>query len=138
MPDWTKEEQAEHRRLWVEALESGDYKQTTGRLHDDDGYCCLGVACEISGLVTWDQPAEARHYNAIYDPETGDFSTVALPLRVAKWLGLSGLDGDFHSDTHSYILESLANINDGGASFADIAALIRTEPLGLLSKEAAE
>lgn len=33
------------KKLWVEALRSGKYKQTKGRLQSADGnaYCCLGV-----------------------------------------------------------------------------------------------
>lgn len=32
---------------WADALRSGKFKQTTGCLQDSNGYCCLGVACEI-------------------------------------------------------------------------------------------
>lgn len=32
---------------WCAALRSGKYKQTRGRLQDEDGHCCLGVACEV-------------------------------------------------------------------------------------------
>lgn len=32
---------------WVEALRSGEYKQTTLVLCDNYGYCCLGVACKV-------------------------------------------------------------------------------------------
>lgn len=28
---------------WCNALRSGEYKQTKGRLQDEDGFCCLGV-----------------------------------------------------------------------------------------------
>lgn len=31
---------------WIDALRSGEYKQTTGELQDDNGFCCLGVACK--------------------------------------------------------------------------------------------
>lgn len=34
-------------RVWIKALRSGKYKQTTGQLQDNHGYCCLGVACEV-------------------------------------------------------------------------------------------
>lgn len=34
-------------RKWVEALRSGEYKQTIGELQNNVGHCCLGVACEI-------------------------------------------------------------------------------------------
>ena len=32
---------------WVLALRSGEYSQTTGKLQDDCGHCCLGVACDV-------------------------------------------------------------------------------------------
>lgn len=44
----------------IEALRSGKYEQTQGTLrrvieHDGKppGFCCLGVACDISGLGAW-------------------------------------------------------------------------------------
>lgn len=33
--------------IWLAALRSGKYPQTTGKLQDEKGYCCLGVACEL-------------------------------------------------------------------------------------------
>lgn len=49
---------------WADALESGEYPQTYGRLHRlyptfnmPDGYCCVGVACVIAGIdKTLDYP----------------------------------------------------------------------------------
>lgn len=32
---------------WVAALRSGKYQQTQGYLRDSDGFCCLGVLCDI-------------------------------------------------------------------------------------------
>lgn len=37
---------------WIKALESGNYKKTLGTLHDNEGYCCLGVQADIQGC-TW-------------------------------------------------------------------------------------
>lgn len=34
-------------KRWVKALRSGKYEQTTDRLQDNTGYCCLGVACKL-------------------------------------------------------------------------------------------
>lgn len=34
-------------KTWIRALRSGDYKQTTGSLQSADGFCCLGVACDL-------------------------------------------------------------------------------------------
>lgn len=38
---------------WVEALRSGEYQQTQGKLHDNtsNSYCCLGVLCRVVGAV---------------------------------------------------------------------------------------
>lgn len=48
----------EVKKKWVEALRSGHYHQ--GREHlrqnydDDYEYCCLGVLCEVEGLMDFD------------------------------------------------------------------------------------
>lgn len=43
----------ELKEKWVKALESGNYKQCTGRLKRPvvvgvDSYCCLGLLCELA------------------------------------------------------------------------------------------
>lgn len=48
---YTPEEQAVNRKLWIESLRSGKYKQGYGLLRDiNDNYCCLGVACDILNI----------------------------------------------------------------------------------------
>lgn len=32
---------------WINALRSGEYRQTIASLQDTTGYCCLGVACKL-------------------------------------------------------------------------------------------
>lgn len=59
----------ENMRKWIAALRSGKYDQGRGQLATINGYCCLGVACEISGLP----------YGASY---------AELPLAVRDWLGI--------------------------------------------------
>lgn len=39
----------EFKKKWLEALRSGDYKQGTSILKNNDRYCCLGVACSVAG-----------------------------------------------------------------------------------------
>lgn len=34
-------------KKWVAELRSGKYEQTKETLHDENGYCCLGVACRM-------------------------------------------------------------------------------------------
>lgn len=55
-------------KKWCAALRSGKYQQGKGQLQTKDGYCCLGVACdvfipenkrdEIFGLITGDTPED--------------------------------------------------------------------------------
>ena len=53
--------------LWVEALESDRFKQTTGKLSrnnkDEKEYCCLGVLSEVV------DPGEPLHYGIVNDDQ---------------------------------------------------------------------
>ncbi len=117
---WTKEEQAEHRRLWVEALRSGKYQQGRMALRDlrTGGFCCLGVACQISGLGAWSAFPDVAE-TPMYQIGDVHYSRMYLPYPVRKWLGLA---------TDSGVLVGSGNTlsakNDGGASFTEIADII--------------
>jgi hypothetical protein len=129
MMTWTPEETKEHRRLWVEALRSGKYKQGQSVLRNpDNAMCCLGVACEISGLVRWSETPvgldSSIGYEAVNDER--DFSRFYAPAPVVEWLGLAADSGKF-GDT------SLAAMNDDGTPFSAIADIIESEPEGLLA-----
>lgn len=119
MGNWTPEQQKEHRKLWVEALRSGKYQQATRQLRDGDAFCCLGVACEISGLGKW-----SGNSFPVY---LGD--SRFLPTEVREWLGISGRLGGFGRRNRKY----LADLNDDGTTFSEIADIIESEPEGLLS-----
>lgn len=74
---------------WIEALESGEFTQTTGVLRDDKGYCCLGVACEVAvrnNIIPEVVVSTSEdHDRAVYLYE--DHETV-LPSSVVEWLGM--------------------------------------------------
>lgn len=75
----------ENMRLWVDALRSGDFRQTTGKLSNGREYCCLGVACEVAmangaPVVKKELDLNTVSYNKIEG---------SLPGEVAKWLGLA-------------------------------------------------
>lgn len=74
----------ENVRKWVAALRSGEYSQASNGLRGADGigYCCLGVACDISELGEWDGVVY-RVYGGL---EAAD---AILPMSVANWLGLA-------------------------------------------------
>lgn len=118
MGTWTAEEQRGHRKLWVEALRSGKYEQARSVLRaDNTSFCCLGVACDISGLGEW----IGFHYLR---------EDKLLPDQVQLWLGLNGALGGFlDGGSKKY----LTDYNDGGMPFAEIADIIESEPEGLLA-----
>lgn len=47
----------EKKRIWVEALRSGNYKQNRNYLKTPNGMCCLGVYADAVERVEW-QPNE--------------------------------------------------------------------------------
>lgn len=128
MMGWSPEEQREHRKLWVEALRSGKYEQGTDDLRLDGGaMCCLGVACEISGLGHWDN---GGRYVTETDRHTGELNPDS---DMTDWLGLASGAGSFGQFDEHDRRESLAHLNDTGKSFSEIADIIESEPEGLLS-----
>lgn len=109
---------------WIEALESGEYKQGKGVLHDDETntYCCLGVLATINNLPTG--------------------NLVELDLTIHRSISLSMPKSPFtpvgefiHMGIPSYPpssifqLASLATMNDREYSFEDIAKHLRTQYL---------
>lgn len=81
---------------WVAALRSGDYPQGAGMLRSatSDGYCCLGVLCELAVKHGVIQPPKKTLWGAyLYAHEFGDESRdSSIPRRVAEWAGLDGPD----------------------------------------------
>lgn len=95
MRTWTPEEQAAHREGWAAALLSDLYPQATGYLKADDGFCCLGVACEVAaeaGIVEWVDLEDESGYRAAGSSDHPYNDT--LPEVVRNWLGLEDVSGE--------------------------------------------
>ena len=45
----------ELKQKWLKALRSGRYKQVKGTLHNENGYCCLGVLASVSKMGRWEE-----------------------------------------------------------------------------------
>ena len=102
MTQYTEQEQKEHRAELVAALRSGEYQQITGRLTDETGYCCLGVACEISGLGEWstdilDKPESLASDAIMYVVSNGlgEYNSHVLPRSVREYYGFAEANPDF-------------------------------------------
>jgi hypothetical protein len=115
---------------WIKALRSGKYKQTTGTLQNKEGYCCLGVACELF------IPKNKRQFESDWiEDEDGDEKEVIstflngdLPEEqkyAPKWL--KDINTDFENRSN---LGDLTLLNDNKRwSFKEIAdALVEAFP----------
>ena len=143
---WTEEEQRQHRAEWCAALESGAYQQSYHQLHDGDGFCCLGVACDVyfqeTGDGTWAEDGYLAHIRS-----SDERMETYLPEVVRRYFGLQSETGEFSSvreDVPSFnddleklsCTHSLAALNDElKVSFDTIAEIIRAEPPLLLDQE---
>ena len=129
---YTPEEQAEHRRVWVEALKSGEYVQGRNALCQKNGdsseYCCLGVACEISGLGEFVPKSKSTPNAFTFVTGRKTAHHLVLPKVVRDWLGLRICDGSYHGNGISMV-----TLNDRGMSFRDLADIIESEPEGLVA-----
>lgn len=130
MTDLTPQSQpSEVREAWCQALESGEYVQGTGclaELSDEvapHAFCCLGVLTKMA------------HDAGVEDPSPDRWGRGMPPSGITHWAGLASDDGSFidydaYEDTNTET--SLADLNDGGSTFEDIARIIRSEPEGLV------
>lgn len=128
------------KHLWIDALESGDYKQGREALRNGDSFCCLGVLCDLylkdTGMGEWQPTSEPDRTNfysgKMIEPDCdcgrceiwADESETELPSAVAKWAGISQ-DGTFPEPDASLEYNSLIGFNDNGYDFSKIAQIIR-------------
>lgn len=95
----------EDKAKFVEALRSEKYQQGSGYLLKDGRYCCLGVACEVF------YPAGKFIDNNEYQIEGNVFGAYGWGhFRTPNLL-----------DLDSGITKMLAQLNDDGKTFAEIA-----------------
>lgn len=105
-------------RRWASALDSGEYKQTVGRLRDDEGFCCIGVLCNI----------HAQDNPEIAAKETDMYSYLGCeeeaPEEVLEWSGMKEPEGELPERIRGHMC--LTGLNDNAQmSFPEIAKIIR-------------
>lgn len=94
---FTEQEIQANRKRWADALRSGKYDQVNGVLRSSFGYCCLGVACDVSDVGCW------VGYNYDIDDEASLETSIEGSL-IRDELGLTDeqvsdfitLNDDFH------------------------------------------
>lgn len=139
-------------KRWADVLESGEYAQGRQVLRTvDNKYCCLGVACDIAikedlSLGEWEKSDSMVGDKEVWLFKENNFysrtilphpirvflevdSEVVLPTSIdatREFLTSKGLGkGIVWLDIEADKMVLLTVLNDNGASFTDIAALIR-------------
>ena len=127
---------------WVAALRSGEYKQGIGCLQSEDGFCCLGVACDVfakeTGVGKWVKCPDGAFVFKI----TRKSEDIRLPDEVAAWLNMKTHIGALSMNVCESLdgceCCSLADLNDHGKSFAEIADAIEKYKDDLFVSEKSE
>ncbi len=115
------------KKKWLEALRSGEYEQCTGNLHlKDDGFCCLGVLCDLVGGDRWKDYGEGWKNNAmtfisIHDPDEYSY----IPSSIVEVVGLTS--GDPVVKDSSNYEATLSSLNDSDYGFDEIADIIEEQ-----------
>lgn len=119
-----------HWRAWIDALRSGLYQQTVAQLHDTvDGFCCLGVACDLVAgeLGDWiSDPSRNVASSRFFQTPDGKKYEGDLPPSVMAYYGIPNVVGKpFSIKGSDGIRKTLVALNDGRhASFSDIAMIL--------------
>jgi hypothetical protein len=108
------------KREWIAALRSGDYPQTTQRLRSGEGYCCLGVLTHLKDPNKWE--INERTGNYVWKTPDGFYADTELASSVMNWAGITSLNVKYDDGK-----VGLAQLNDMGVSFTEIADIIERE-----------
>ena len=110
---------------WLQALESGEYSQTTNTLVRENNeklsYCCLGVACLINGLKAVDRISDYVGKEKVFEDSSGNMWCTGLPTALRYSLQL-------HSKNRSGVLSPIQMNDIYKMSFKEIAERIRKQP----------
>lgn len=118
-----------------EVLESGKYEKGKFTLREGDKYCCLGVACDISGLGEWvGTNPEGRFKYSLND---GFYSKIRLPKGVREYYGFPTNSGFI--ETCGECRVGLDTYNDGprllnGMQIMQIEERTHPEIAGIIRK----
>ena len=111
--------------LWCDALESGQYEQTSGKLRSDSAYCAWGVLCAVAVTmgVTTEQVLVGEGVGSLYSYHaygSGNMIT-APPPEVTRWLMPNVLAWD-----RLTLVNRVVMLNDHhGLSFAELGRELR-------------
>ena len=100
---------------WLEALRSGKYKQTEGRLRDSVGHCCIGV---LACVLKEDFPNIVEDYSIVDGEFGGEMCVIAKNIAFGQehaWRSYSELPETIYASVGvPYLIAAqLIQMNDG-------------------------
>ncbi len=116
-------------KKWIHALESGEYKQGTGRLckkvDDSKQFCCLGVLCDLIDPTKWKASADKLEPNA-FDYEE-ELNKSMPPAHIRNQVGIYEMSWELAhaNDGNLMTLDRTASMKR--FTFAEIAEILRAE-----------
>jgi hypothetical protein len=95
-------------------------------LRTNDGFCCLGVACDVKNKENWVKQSFNYQEECVYEyKDVNSFAKDILPLDVQEWLGLNTSSGKFFKNKEDpFSWTYLTELNDEGKTFEEIADII--------------
>ena len=126
IPEGYEKKELPYFKEWTEALDSGSYSQTSGKLCEtisylestETCYCCLGVLSKIQGRLTANNrdgsDLDSTYYLSFENP-------------IYRFLGENGTlpAGIAVKGRRGNILHNLAELNDNEFSFSQISEVIK-------------
>jgi uncharacterized protein YeaC (DUF1315 family) len=134
----------EIKQKWISALRSGEYEQGDGKLYSGQGYCCLGVLCDLYSkennlkwefrgddtIKTEDEivPSQLQKCDYFYFDDESEF----LPESVKEWAELSVKNPQVRVEVEEcegarFYFDEIANLNDAGYTFPQLANIIEKQ-----------
>jgi uncharacterized protein YeaC (DUF1315 family) len=126
----------EIKQKWIDALRSGKYSQGSEKLRSEQGYCCLGVLCDLYSQEQnqeWDFRGVDEENHQLMDYWYFDDASEFLPESVMNWAGLSlanppvKLDVEEEDEDPWSYQDEISNLNDSGYSFIALADIIEAQ-----------
>lgn len=103
----------EIKNLWTKALRSGEFPQTSKKLEQNGSYCALGVLAALAMLEGQCTYAPGGRF---------DNKRISLSHNIMNWAEIHDSLCQFEDDSGDSF--TIAELNDNGMNFADIADVI--------------
>lgn len=112
---------------WVEALESNKYSKTQGQLGDNEGFCCLGVLCDV-----FSEKIESETSNRIYLTDEMEMQISGKDRHDRYFVEEFELTRDIAEmfDIEKKDEKALAELNDQTETFEEVIVKIKELYLG--------